>query len=145
MTVAQIQAAKSDNELLGFLMAELNRLFPQELRRDRIVYVSKLQTAPPGLRAMAATFDLGVSMSLDDLAWHFVNHHDFDLYEETLRGLRELGAAEAADIFAEAYSIIEPFWNELEEIASGNEFENVHGWLDEKGIQERIDPLNKRM
>ena len=145
LTVAQIQSAKSDDELLDLLMTELNLLFPKELRRDQIVFLSKLQAAPPGMRAMATTFNLDVSMSLDDLAWRFVNHHDLDLYEETLHGLRELGAAEAAEIFAEAYSIIEPFWNQLEEVASGNNFENVHGWLDENGIQKRIDPLNQRM
>jgi hypothetical protein len=145
LTVAQIQAAKSDNELVRLLMAELNLLFPRELRKDPIVYLSKLQTAPQGLRAMAATFNLDVSMSLDDLAWHFVNHHDFNLYEETLRGLQELEAAEAAEIFAEAYSIMEPFWNELEAVASANNSENVHDWLDKNGIQKRIDPLNKRL
>jgi hypothetical protein len=141
LTIAQIQAAKSDDELFDLLMDELNRLFPQELRRDRIVFLSKLQTAPPGLCAMATTFDLDVSMALDDLAWHFVNYPDFDLYEETLGGLRELETTEAADIFAEAYSIIEPFWNELEEVAGGD----AHAWLGENGIQERIDPLNKRL
>lgn len=145
LTAAQIQATKSDNELLDLLMAELNRLFPQELRWDRIVFLSKLQTAPPGLRAMGITFDLDVSMALDDLAWHFANHYDLSLYEETLCGLRELGANEAAELFSQAFSIIEPFWHELGEVVDGKHPEGTHEWLDQNGIQARIDPLNERM
>jgi len=145
LTVAQIQAVKLDDDLLRLLMGELNLLFPQELRRDRIVFLSKLQAMPPGLRAMAITFDLDVSMALDDLAWHFANHHDLDFYEETLRGLRELGATEAAELFGQAFAIIEPFWHELGEILTEKHPEGTHDWFDQKGIQERVDPLNDRM
>ena len=145
LTVAQIQSAKSDDDLFNLLTAELNRLFPRESRRDHIVFLSKLQTAPPGLRAMVATYDLDVSMALDDLAWHFANHYDVDLNDETLRGLRELGAVEAADLLAQAYAIIEPFWDGLGEIVAGKHPEGTHEWFDETGIQERIDPLNDRM
>jgi hypothetical protein len=145
LNISQIQAVKSDEELLRLLMGELNLLFPQELRRDRVVFLSKLQVAPLGMRAMAMTFELDVSMSLDDLAWHFANHYDLDLYEETLLGLRELGAVEAADLLAEAFSIMEPYWPELGEIVDGKHPDGTHEWLDQNGIQERIDPLNKRM
>jgi hypothetical protein len=37
-------------------------------------------------------------MALDDLGWHFYNFHSRELAEETYRGLRELGADEAAEI-----------------------------------------------
>lgn len=66
---------------------------------------------------MAATFGLDVSMALDDLAWHFVNHHSVDWYEETSQGLRELEAVEAAELFEKAFAIIEPHWIELESVA----------------------------
>jgi hypothetical protein len=145
LTVSQIQTAKSDDELFRLLTTELDEVLPRKLRRDRPVFLSKLQSLPRGLRAMATTFDLDVSMALDDLAWHFTNHYDLDLYEETLQGLKELGAVESAELFAQAYAILEPYWNELGAVVNGQEFEERHAWLNQTGIQKSIDPLNDRM
>ena len=142
LTIDQIRNVNSDEALLDLLLTELRCLFPPERREDPIVFLSFLQAAPQGLRAMATTYDLDVSMALDDLAWHFVNHHSSqDFAEETILGLRELGAAEAAEIFAAAFAIIQPFWVELENVPS----EEAHAWLDSTGIQGRIDPLTQRL
>ena len=94
---------------------------------------------------MAATFELDVSMTLDDLAWHFVNYPNLDWYEETLQGLRELDASEAAALFEKAFAIVEPHWNKLAEVAEDEKFGAIHDWLKATGIQEPIDPLNKQM
>jgi hypothetical protein len=147
LTVAQLQKARSDEDVLQLLKAELNALFPPDSRRDNTVFLSRLQTAPRGLRAMAATFELDLSMAMDDLAWHFVNHHDLDLYEETSSGLRELGATEAAELFEAAFAIVKPRWDELGTVAPNDSSGSVdpHDWMEETGIQEQIGPLNKRM
>jgi len=145
LTTAQILNTESDEDLLRLLQGELNALFPPESRRDNVVFLSRLQSAPVGLRAMAATFELDVSMALDDLAFHFVNHPDLDLYGETRSGLRELGATEAAEIFESAFAVIEPHWERLGEVGENEEFGFVNTWLEQKGIQDRIAPLNKRM
>jgi hypothetical protein len=147
LTIAQIREAESDEVLLRLLQAELKALFPRELRSDKIVFLSRLHSAPPGLRAMATTFDLDVSMALDDLAWHFVNHPDLNLCTETSDGLRELEATEAAELFDAALAIVKPSWDELQMVAQKQESgtANAHDWLDETGIQKRIDPLTKSM
>jgi len=88
LTIPQIRNTSSDEALLELLLGELKRLFPPSLRSDPVVFLSRLQNAPAGLRTMAATYDLDVSMAMDDLAWHFINHHEsLDLAEETLGGL----------------------------------------------------------
>jgi hypothetical protein len=139
----QISKAGTDDELLNLLGGELQRLFPPEVRNDPVVYLSRLHAAPSGLRAMAATYELDVSLTMDDLAWHFVNHHgSFELAEETIAGLNELEAPEAAEIFREALAIIKPHWQELHEVAQSK---GAHDWLDSKGIQDLMDPLNDRM
>jgi hypothetical protein len=147
LTIAQLRKAQSDDDIFHLLKAELNALFPPDSRRDNAVFLSRLQTAPQGLRAMAATFELDISMALDDLAWHFVNHHDLDLYEETSNGLKELGATEAAELFDAAFAIVKPRWEELETVSQNQESgsANAHDWLDETGVQKQIDPLSKRM
>jgi len=94
---------------------------------------------------MAAIYELDVSMALDDLAWHFVNHHDLDLCEETSNGLRELEATEAAEIFDAAFAIVRRHWEELGAVAQNKDFGFVHAWLDEIGIQKQIDPLDDRI
>lgn len=145
LTANQILNAHSDADLLRLLQSELNLVFPIESRRDVPVFLSKLQTAPRGLRAMAATFELDVSMALDDLAWHFVNYHSLDWYEETSQGLRELEAVEAAELFEKAFAAIKPHWIELGGMVQGKDFSAIHAWLDAIGIQKLIDPLNKQM
>ena len=145
LTIEQIRDAPSDADLLRLLQTELDLLFPRESRRDVPVFLSKLQTVPAGLRAMAAIFELDVSMTLDDLAWHFVNYPNLDWYEETLQGLRELEASEAAELFAKAFAIVEPHWNKLGEVAEDKKFGAIHDWLNSTGIQKQIDPLNAQM
>jgi hypothetical protein len=145
LTIEQIRDAQSNADLLRLLQSELNFLFPPESRRDVPVFLSKLQTVPVGMRAMAATFELDVSMALDELAWHFVNYPHLDWYEETRQGLRELEANEAAELFEKAFSIVEPHWNELGEVAKREDFSAIHDWLNKAGIQMQIDPLNDRM
>ena len=145
LTIKQIRDASSDTDLLRLLQSELNLLLPPDSRRDVPVFLSKLQTVPAGLRAMAATFELDVSMALDDLAWHFVNHPSLDLYEETRQALRELEAGEAAGLFEKAFSIVEPHWAKLSIVGKGNDFGIIHDWLDKNGIQKQIAPLNDQM
>lgn len=143
LTVAQIHSAKSDDELIKLLLAELRQHFPPQIRADAVVFLSRLQNSPLGLRAMAATYDLDVSMALDDLAWHFINHHSLpEFAEETIFALRELEAPEAADLFAAAFEIIKPHWQELQ---SDRESKAAHDWLNATGIQAAINPLNTRM
>lgn len=147
LTIEKIRDAPSDADLLRLLQSELNLLFPPESRRDVTVFLSKLQTVPAGLRAMAATFELDVSMALDDLAWHFVNYPNLDWYEETLQGLRELEASEAAELFEKAFAIVEPHWNKLGEVAvaENEKFGAIHDWLNATGIEKQMDPLDDRM
>jgi hypothetical protein len=143
LTIKQIRDVPSNDKLLDLLLDELKLLFPPELRSDPAAFLSRLQNAPAGFRAMAATYDLDVSMALDDLAWYFVNHHELlDLAEETIFGLRELEAPEAAEIFQEALLIIQPHWSKLT-----NEVQPkaAHDWLDATGLQALIDPLSKRL
>ena len=141
----QIRDTRSDADLLRLLQSELNLLFPPESRRDVPVFLSKLQTVPAGLRAMAATFELDVSMALDDLAWHFVNYPNLEWYEETLQGLRELEAREAAELFEKTFSIVQPYWTELGDEVQSKNSHDKHDWLNKTGIQRQIDPLDDQM
>ncbi len=93
---------------------------------------------------MAATFELDVSLALDDLAWHFVNHHDMDLYEETRQSLRELEALEVAELFEAAFAVIESHRIELGSVAHDEDSGAIHAWLNAAGIQKLIDPLDKK-
>ncbi len=143
LTIKQIHSAGSDEELLNLLGGELQRLFPPEVRNDPIVYLSRLHATPNGLRAMATTYELDISMTMDDLAWHFVNYHSsLELAEETIAGLNELETPEAAEIFREALAIIKPYWQELESVA---QVKTAHDWLDSKRIQNLMNPLNDRL
>lgn len=82
-------------------------------------------------------------MALDDLAWHFGNHNDDRFLEETVAGLRELEAFEAADIFLSAWGIVKPF---LPELRSSNwDHEEFSDYLEKTGIQAKTDPLSRRM
>ena len=62
----------------------------KDLRNDSS-YASAIHQRPVGLRSMAATHRLDVSLTLDDIGWHFLNFGKPNFVRETKSGLRELG------------------------------------------------------
>jgi hypothetical protein len=142
LSLASIQSAKNDEELFEQLSENLKKVFPPELQEDRERFLTALQRAPRGLRAMAGIFDLDVSMALDDLAWHFGNHNDERFLQETVLALRELEAVEAADLFQSAWDIAAPYLPEIR--VKDWESEDPHDYFD-RTIQSMVDPLNDRM
>ncbi len=143
LSLANIQNAKDDEEVFQLLSTELGQVFPPELQENRDQFYSALLTAPRGLRAMAGIYDLDVSMTLDDLAWHFGNHNDDRFLQETVMSLKELEAVEAAELFQSAWDIVRPYLPEIRSKDWANE--EPHDYLDRTGIQSKIDPLNERM
>ena len=113
LSLADIQNEKDDERLFKLLTSALNELFPPDVQNDQNQFVIALTNAPSGLRAMAGIFDLDVSMSLDDLAWHFGNHNDERFLQETVASLGELEALEAADIFLSAWEIVKSYLPEI--------------------------------
>ena len=111
LTPRAIAKARSDDNLYQLLSSELKRLLGGSPASDRIhEFVPRLARLPIGLRAMAATYELDVSITLDGFADHFANWHDLGFAEETLRGLHELGALELEGLFAEALEIAHNHW-----------------------------------
>ncbi len=72
------------------------------------IFAANIALLPPGLRAMAATHWLDISLTLDSLTWHFGNFGEPQLVAETEAGLRELGLAELASCFVEAKELMLP-------------------------------------
>ena len=69
--------SSSDDELFSLLGEELKARIGRWVSSGE--YVAKIRNLPLGLRAMAATYELDVSLALDDLGWHFGNWHDAQL------------------------------------------------------------------
>jgi hypothetical protein len=76
LTVESI-ASCSDDDLFSLLGHELQSRIAS--RRGSPEFVVEIRELPPGLRAMAATYELDVSLAVDDLGWHFGNWHDMEL------------------------------------------------------------------
>jgi hypothetical protein len=141
LTAEQIQAAEDNEEVIELLVDELQRLLPDDAQEDRDRFHKTLANLPRGLRAMAGMHFFDVSMSLDDLAWHFANQNEERDLQETLNGLRELEITEVADLFEKAVAVMEPFLDTLRrgEVA-GEEF---YDWLRLIGVEEKIEPMNE--
>jgi hypothetical protein len=131
----EIIAVASDDELFKLLAKELEKRI--SVGRDSPEFVAEIQKLPIGLRAMAATYELDVSLVMDDLGWHFGNWHNTVLAEETRRGLEELGAAELAVIFNEAFQIALRYWDEL----GTKDWSN---WYHNSSLENEIEPLNEQ-
>jgi hypothetical protein len=128
-------SANSDDELFKLLGKELAERI--SVKTDSPEFVTEIQKLPIGLRAMAATYELDVSLVMDDLGWHFGNWHSTVLAEETIRGLDELGATELALIFKEAFQIVLRYWDEL----GAKDWSN---WYHDSFLEKEIKPLNKQ-
>jgi hypothetical protein len=110
LTIESIDAS-SDDELVSLLGAELERGITAAWGSS--AFLAQIRNLPRGLRAMAATHELDVSLALDDLGWHFGNWHNEDLAEETAQGLEVLGASELATLFRQAFHLAKHYWTEL--------------------------------
>lgn len=126
-------SSSSDDELFKLLSQELQSRIPAS--RNSPEFLPQIRSLPAGLRAMAATYELDVSLSMDDLGWHFGNWHDEELAEETARGLEVLGAHELAKLFREAFRLALKYWDEL-----GSE--DWAEWYHGSPLETAIDPLN---
>jgi hypothetical protein len=86
MREEQIAACTGHDDLLELLFSDLRVRLPPAAPFHMGSFLQKIRTIPIGLRAMAATFELDVSMALDDLGWHFSNWAHRGYCDETLRG-----------------------------------------------------------
>ena len=71
-------------------------------------FARSISLLPPGLKAMAATHWLDISLTLDSITWHFGNYGEPGLVAESEAGLRELGLHELAQCFVEARDLMAP-------------------------------------
>lgn len=102
-------------------------------------FAASIALLPPGLRAMAATHWLDISLTLDSITWHFGNFGEPQLVAETDAGLRELGLYELAACFAEAKELMLPLLAQRTEADGG-----LYEVLERDGLKTRADELNQR-
>jgi hypothetical protein len=102
-------------------------------------FAATIALLPPGLRAMAATHWLDISLTLDSITWHFGNFGEPQPVAETEAGLRELGLHELASCFAEAKELMLPLLAQRTESDGG-----IDEILEQAGLTTRADELNQR-
>lgn len=139
LTDEQILECAGHDDLLELLFSDLRVRMPPEQPFHMGRFLQKIRTIPIGLRSMAATFELDVSMTLDDLGWHFGNWAHRGYCDETLKGLRELEAGEYADMFAQAYELTLTCWSELR--APHHDFAE---WYAKSDFHETTERLSSR-
>jgi hypothetical protein len=144
ISMAQINAASTHDVLFELISGELSARLPDGEGDDLDNFLVRTRALPVGLRAMAATYQLDVSLALDDLGWHFANWHHRGYCDETLWALREMEAFEYADLFAQAYAAALPFWNKLGELLE-EDFDDFVQWYPDSGLEAATMPMTDRM
>jgi hypothetical protein len=102
-------------------------------------FAAKVARLPPGLRAMAATHWLDISLTLDSITWHFGNFGEPTLVAQTEAGLRELNLHELAECFVEARDLMTPLLVQPKE-SDGDPYE----LLERAGLRERANEIDRR-
>ncbi len=134
----------SDETLFDQLTAELQRRLPFVVQEDYDLLVPAIRSLPRGLRAMASTHRLDVSMAMNDLGWHFFNFCDRPFNEEIVWGLRELEVVEVAEIFGLARGFVEPHWDEIGHLRA-NGRKAFADWYSKSDLKQTLNPLNSRL
>lgn len=124
------------NEIFSALTRSVNSL--ANPYSDDGSYAAAIAHLPVGLRSIAATHHLDVSLTLDDIGWHFLNFGEPSFVRETESGLRELGLQDMADWFAEAYDIVNSLRSEI------NAGSDYHECLTRHGQIARIKELTQK-
>ena len=129
-----------DEELLDQIFSALSKSVSSlaDPYSDDGSYAAAIATLPTGLRAMAATHHLDVSLTMDDIGWHFLNFGEAGLVRETESGLRELGLDDVADCFAEAHAIVDPLKAQIKGA------DDYYACLEDRGLMARIDDLTEK-
>jgi hypothetical protein len=130
---------KDDAGLLSDIQAILSVRALGDPYSEDGTFAVNLASLPPGLRAMAATHWLDISLTLDSITWHFGNFGEPHLVAETEAGLHELGLPELAMCFKEAKELMVPLLAERTE-ADGDPNEII----ERKGLEQVADDLNRR-
>lgn len=134
LTVEAIDSS-SDEELFSLLGKELENKVSAD--RNSPEFLRQIRGLPIGLRAMAATYELDVSLALDDLGWRFGNWRNADLADETAQGLEELGANDLAAVFREAFQLAKKYWAELGR-------DDWMEWYPTSPFEREVRPLDER-
>lgn len=93
---------------------------------------------------MASIHRLDVSMAMDELGWHFYNFHSRELAKETLNGLLELEAFEAAEVFRLALELVEPHWETIGKLK--NKSATAFGdWYVGSTFEKALNPCNEKL
>jgi hypothetical protein len=143
LTYETIASAHNDNVLIDLISAELQHRLPEDISAVPDRLYSTLPTLPRGLRAMAGIHFFDVSLSLDDLAWHFGNQHDIRALNETHDGLIELELPRIAELFQAGWEIMKPNLAAIRARDYGGM--NFSTWLTDIGAQKLIDPMNDEL
>lgn len=104
---------KDDETLLKEIQSILTARVQADPYSSDGTFAQNLSSLPQGLRAMAATHWLDVSLTLDSITWHFGNFGEPRLVAQTEEGLRELGLKQLADVFSEAKTLMTPFIDQM--------------------------------
>jgi hypothetical protein len=143
LTEARIREC-TDEELSKLLSAELNRWLPHGQDPDLDLFLARLGLIPSGLRAMALTYQLDVSITLDDLGWHFANWHHRRYCEQTIWALRELEAFEHAELFVLAFAFAQLWWDKIGDLIR-RDFRDFVEWYPNSEFEKTTMPLTERM
>jgi hypothetical protein len=132
--------ALGDEELLKEIFSMLGKSVNSaaDPYSDDGSYAAAIASLPKGLRAMAATHHLDISLTMDDIGWHFLNFGEPGLVRETEAGLRELGLGDIANYFAEAHAIVSPFKPEIKEA------DDYYTCIESRGLMEKINELTDK-
>ena len=131
--------SKDDDGVMEELFTTLKVRVSGDPYSDDGSFAANLMHLPPGLRAMAATHWLDISLTLDSITWHFGNFGESGLVAQTEEGLTELGLNELASCFREAKELMVPLLATRKE-EDGDPYEI----LESKGLREEGDKIDDR-
>ena len=136
----QWPALNVDNEaLLKEIFALLSARVTADAYSSDGSFAAQIATLPPGLRAMAATHWLDISLTLDSITWHFGNFGEPNLVRLTDEGLVELGLDDLVACFREARDLMLPL------LAGRTESDgDLYEVLEKHGLREVAEDINRR-
>lgn len=132
---------KDDAGLLEDIMTLLTAKIPERPVTNDPSYARAIAKLPRGLRAMAATHWLDVSLALDSITEHFGNFGESDLVAETEVGLLELGLPELAECFGQARELVLPGLAQQEQ---GEDLVSPYPSLDLPELEQLAAELDRR-
>ena len=132
----------TDKNILNLVSKNLNTVLAKDKFTGFDDLAKTISSLPNYYRSVAATNELDINLTLNNLSSYFGNTYSWAYSNETLKGLTYLGANKEADVFKESMEAIKPHWLKIGFVLKKED--ELIEYFESSGLEEDLEQLDQK-